>query len=108
MVLQNEAQRRHAQPSARPRAKITLSKEAHAAVTLKRRKKGQDFRDDLCTTWEQLDKATKQIASTHHKSVQRVQRDLYLGHGALCTRREKVNAWNAFCWKVGCENRAQC
>ncbi|KAG1781334.1 hypothetical protein EV702DRAFT_1193517 [Suillus placidus] len=57
----------------------------------------------------QLDDATKTIAASHHKSVRHVQNDLYIGCGLLRSRRSKLNAWNAFCWKKNqeTENRNQ-
>ncbi|KIJ59025.1 hypothetical protein HYDPIDRAFT_171016 [Hydnomerulius pinastri MD-312] len=95
------------QPPSHKRVKVILSKEARAALTLVWRKKTRDFKHDLNTTWAQINESTKKIASMHHKSVQHVQHDLYLGHGALCTKCTKINAWNTFCWKKGCENQTQ-
>ncbi|KIJ57835.1 hypothetical protein HYDPIDRAFT_103757 [Hydnomerulius pinastri MD-312] len=105
--LSTKPQPRRLQPPSRRRVKVILSKEARVVLAFERRRKAQGFRDDLDTTWVQLDEATKKIASTHHKSVKRVQRDLYLGHGVLRTKRVKVNAWNAFFWKKGRENQTQ-
>ncbi|KIK20395.1 hypothetical protein PISMIDRAFT_105807 [Pisolithus microcarpus 441] len=41
----------------------------------------------------------KTIALANHKSVNRVQRELYLGYNSFRTRRSQPSAWNAFCWK---------
>ncbi|KIK13571.1 hypothetical protein PISMIDRAFT_118648 [Pisolithus microcarpus 441] len=41
----------------------------------------------------------KTIALANHKSVNHVHHELYLGHNSFRTRRSKLSAWNAFCWK---------
>ncbi|KIK13830.1 hypothetical protein PISMIDRAFT_118101 [Pisolithus microcarpus 441] len=41
----------------------------------------------------------KTITLANHKSINHVQRELYLGHNSFRTRRSKPSAWNAFCWK---------
>lgn len=105
MVLQNVVQ--HKQPLPGHHPQVILSKEARVAVAAERDKRSENFRNALNTTWEQLNESTVKVASTHHKSVKRVRRDLFLGHGALSTQRNKINAWNAFCWKKGCDNRAE-
>ncbi|KAG2120041.1 hypothetical protein DEU56DRAFT_747105 [Suillus clintonianus] len=93
----------------RIRPKVTMSKEARATLTAGRRAKSRQFKVALDEAWNQLDDATKTIASAHHKSIRRVQNDLYIGHGILRSRRTKPNMWNAFCWKKGqdSENRNQ-
>ncbi|KAG1843422.1 hypothetical protein C8R48DRAFT_618900, partial [Suillus tomentosus] len=86
-----------------------LSKEARSMLNANRRTKSHQFKVALDDTWNQIDDAMKTIASAHHKSVRRVQNDLYIGHGTLRSRRSKLNAWNAFCWKKNqnSENRDQ-
>jgi hypothetical protein len=90
---------RHVQAPPRTRPKVTLSKDARAALKLSRQEKSRRFKDALDDAWNELDQATKSIAVSHHKSVHRVQNDLYIGRGLLHSRRSKLNAWNAFCWK---------
>ncbi|KAG2143101.1 hypothetical protein DEU56DRAFT_870617 [Suillus clintonianus] len=90
---------KHIQPPTRQRAKVVLSKEARAALRLDRRAKSLRFKDSLDDAWKQLDDATKTIATTHHKSIRRVQNDLYVGRGLLRSKRSKPNLWNVFCWK---------
>jgi hypothetical protein len=93
----NALRRVQMQPRIRP--KVVLSKEARSMLNANRRTKSHQFKVALDDAWNQIDDATKTIASAHHKSVRRVQNDLYIGHGTLRSRRSKLNAWNAFCWK---------
>ncbi|KAI5987053.1 hypothetical protein EDD15DRAFT_2145848, partial [Pisolithus albus] len=86
------------------RPTVTLSKEAREALLGERRDRSRRFHDDLENAWSALDKATVNIASTHHKSIQRVQRDLYF-NATLSRKRTKVSAWNAFFWKKSLEDR---
>jgi hypothetical protein len=67
----------------RTRPKVHLSKDARALLTIQRRQKSRVFRATLDDAWFQIDESVKTIASSHHKSVRRVQNDLYLGHAAL-------------------------
>ncbi|KAG2136554.1 uncharacterized protein EDB93DRAFT_1253850 [Suillus bovinus] len=70
-----------AQPSRCP--KVTLSKEARAAITAQRRNKSYQFRVALHNAWDELDETMKTIASSHHKSFCR----------------------NVFCWKKRHEDK---
>jgi hypothetical protein len=79
-----------APPCTRP--KVTLSKDAQAALKLSRQEKSRRFKDALDDAWNELDQATKSIAVSHHKSVRHVQNDLYIGRGLLRSRRSKLNA----------------
>jgi len=87
------------QPKARRHIKVILSAEARAILKSNQRKKAERFREDLHDACRSLDKITKTLASKHHKSVRRVRNDLHLGAMKLRSRRGKINAWNAFCWK---------
>jgi hypothetical protein len=90
---------RRVQPPTRQRPKVVLSKEARTALRLDRRAKSLRFKNALDDAWKQLDDATKNIATSHHKSIRRVQNDLYIGRGLIRSKRSKLNLWNAFCWK---------
>ncbi|KAG1867720.1 hypothetical protein F4604DRAFT_1584954 [Suillus subluteus] len=79
--------------------KVVLSKEVRATLRQSRQEKSHQFKDALDDAWNQLDQATKTIATSHHKSVHHVQNDLYIGRGLLRSRHSKLNAWNVFCWK---------
>ncbi|KAG2155232.1 uncharacterized protein EDB93DRAFT_1101805 [Suillus bovinus] len=92
-----------AQPSRRP--KVTLSKEARAAITAQCRNKSHQFRVALHNAWDELDETMKTIASSHHKSFCHVQNDLCMGHEMLCYQRSKLSAWNMFCWKKHHEDK---
>jgi hypothetical protein len=83
----------------RSRPKIILSKEARALLTSQHRQKSKVFKDALNRAWLNIDETVKTIALSHHKSIQRVTNDLYMGHGGLRFKRSKSNTWNAFCWK---------
>ena len=89
----------HVQPKARSHVKVILSVEARTALRLNQHKKSEQFKKDLDDAWRSLEKVTKMLASKHHKSVRCVENDLYLGHAKFRSRRNKINAWNAFCWK---------
>ncbi|KAI5980855.1 hypothetical protein EDD15DRAFT_2133692, partial [Pisolithus albus] len=82
-----------------PRAKVSLTQEARKELLAQRQSRSERFKQDLDSTWQQIDDATKTIALANHKSINRVQRELYLGHNSFRTRRSKPSAWNAFCWK---------
>lgn len=85
--------------------RVTLSKEARAALTARRRENAHQFRSALGDAWNGLDETVKEIASSHHKSFRRVQNDLCLGRGMMRFKRSKLNAWNAFCWKKRQDNQ---
>jgi len=87
------------QPPSQPWTKVTLTQEAREELLAQRRKKTEHFKQDLDGTWQQIDDTTKTIALANHKSVNRVQRKLYLGHSSFHTRRSKPSVWNTFCWK---------
>ncbi|KAG2360211.1 hypothetical protein BDR07DRAFT_1378125 [Suillus spraguei] len=79
--------------------KVILSKEARALLTSQCRQKCKGFKTALNNAWLHIDEMVKTIASSHHKSIQCVTNDLYMGCGGLCFKHSKSNAWNAFCWK---------
>jgi hypothetical protein len=91
------------------RARVQLTKEARAAITLQRREASQSFRKALEGTWQVLDDAAIKIASEHKKSVRRVQNELHMGHSLLHSKHSKVSAWNSFLWKKGQDgNKENC
>ncbi|KAG6372114.1 hypothetical protein JVT61DRAFT_8828 [Boletus reticuloceps] len=87
------------QPPRLPRAKVTLSADARAALKLDRQHKSEQFYSDLGDALDKLDETTKTLASKHKRSVRFIQNNLTLGHAKFCNKRNKINAWNAFCWK---------
>lgn len=106
MVSNNNGSRHVRAQQPRTRPKVIMSKETRAILSANRRLKSRQFKVALDDAWDQIDEAMKAIASTHHKSIRRVQNDLWIGHGILRSKRSKPNAWNAFCWKKNqeCEN----
>ncbi|KAG1795025.1 uncharacterized protein HD556DRAFT_1473186 [Suillus plorans] len=102
-MVTNSRRRVQAQPPRRP--KVTLSKEARAAITAQRCNKSHQFRVALHNAWDELDETMKTIASSHHKSFCRVQNDLCMGRGMLHYQRSKLSAWNVFCWKKRHEDK---
>ena len=87
------------QPKVCSRVKVVLSMEACVALRLNQHEKSQQFQKDLNDAWRSFEKVTKMLASKHHKSVHHVENEFYLGHTKFHSRRNKINAWNAFCWK---------
>jgi len=99
IFLANKSNALRTQPPKHPHTKVILSAEARKILKLNRQEKMERFKQDMNDTFERLDEMTNTIASKHGKSINRVQNGLYLGHAKFCTRRKKINAWNAFCWK---------
>jgi hypothetical protein len=90
---------RRIQPLPRRRPRVHLSKEARALLNASRREKSRRFKAALNDAWHHIDESVKSIASSNHKSIRRVQQDLYMGQSLLRSKRLKSSAWNAFCWK---------
>ncbi|KAF8131401.1 hypothetical protein EV363DRAFT_1449797 [Boletus edulis] len=90
---------RPTQPPGLPRPKVTLSLEARRILLHGRRERSERFDKDLTDVWQKVNDATLNLASQHHKSVRRVRNELYLGYAKFCSKHEKPNAWNAFCWE---------
>jgi hypothetical protein len=92
---------RRIQPLPRHRPRVRLSKEARTLLTASRHEKSNRFKAALNDAWHHIDESVKSIASANHKSIRRVQHDLYMGQSLLRSKRLKSSAWNAFCWKKG-------
>jgi hypothetical protein len=90
---------RRTQGLARKFKRRELSKEVRAAQVIQRRQAAQSFKKDIDDAWAQINEATETIAANHHKSVHRVQGDLYMGRSLSLAKHSKTSAWNAFCWK---------
>ena len=70
------------------------------------RKAGAAYSNDLLAAWKTIDKATENIAITHHKSLRRVQSSLHMGKGAFTHQgTNKTSVWNAYMWKKLKEQR---
>ncbi|KAG1743591.1 uncharacterized protein EDB91DRAFT_1247093 [Suillus paluster] len=90
---------RRIQPSPRCHPRVQLSKEARILLTASRREKSRCFKTALDDVWARIDESVKTIASSNGKTIHRVQHDLYMGQRLLRSKRSKLSAWNAFCWK---------
>ncbi|KAG2086295.1 hypothetical protein BD769DRAFT_1681241 [Suillus cothurnatus] len=91
--------RKCVQAQAPRHVKVTLSKEAHAALTACHHDKSHCFKTDFHSAWTEIDKTVKSITSSHHKSFRCVQNQLCMGRGMLHYQCSELNTWNAFCWK---------
>ena len=89
----------HVQQIARKYKKVQLTKAARAAINARRREATIRYNQDVDKLWAELGEKAENLASTHHKSVRRVQTELHLGQSIAHRRRNKANLWNAFCWK---------
>jgi|ERR1700733_2591030 len=76
-----------------------LSADARAALLARRRQASQNYKNALGETWTTIDKLTQELATSHHKSIQRVQSELHTGHELARKERKKTSVWNAFTWK---------
>jgi hypothetical protein len=76
-----------------------MSKEMRAALLVRQREAAAKYRDDIEIAWAKIDEATEELATTHHKSLRRIQSDLHMGRHVARRKRIKTSLWNAFCWK---------
>lgn len=79
------------QGPARTCPKVQLSKEAQAALTLRRREASHNFKKALEDAWQAVDDAAIRIATDHKKSVRRVQNELHMGRSLLQAKHSKVS-----------------
>ena len=91
----------------RTHKRVQLTKEARAAINARRREASDKFQRDLEKAWTNINEATETLASTHHKSIRRVQSELHMGQNIAWRRRSKNSLWNAFCWKKGISLKAE-
>jgi len=69
------------------RPKVRLSKEARALLTASRREKSQRFKAAINNVWASIDESVKTIATSNHRSIRRVQHELYMGQSLLRSKR---------------------
>jgi hypothetical protein len=91
--------KKRTQGVARQHKRIRLAKEARAAIIARQRAASKRYHEDLRTVWGKMDDEVATIATAHHKSVRRVQRELHMGRSIAHTKQRKTSAWSAFCWK---------
>ena len=56
-----------------------LTKDVHAAITVRWCLVSQSYRSALKDTWEKIDDLTENLAAAHHKSIRQVQLELHMG-----------------------------
>ncbi|KAG6373648.1 hypothetical protein JVT61DRAFT_6311 [Boletus reticuloceps] len=95
---------RRVQPPPPQRLEVTMSAEARTALRTEQHCKAEKFQSDLSAAFRTVDEMVHTLAANHHKSVHRVQTNLYFGHVKFCTRR-KPNPWNAFLPQQGRKRR---
>ncbi|KAL4077483.1 hypothetical protein J3A83DRAFT_4368814 [Scleroderma citrinum] len=74
------------QPLPQPWSKVSLTQEAHKELLAQQQSRNKHFKEDLDSTRQQIDDATKTITLANHKSINHVQHELYLGHNSFHTR----------------------
>jgi hypothetical protein len=84
------------QSASKAKSRNELSAEARAAIKVQQRESQLCYQKDVDDAWAQIDKLTEKIATSHHKSIRRVQGALHMGHTISCAKRSKSSAWNAF------------
>ncbi|KAI5987668.1 hypothetical protein EDD15DRAFT_2372037 [Pisolithus albus] len=99
---------RHTQPLTHSvcRPKVFMTPETRAVLSGERRNRARKFQDALDAAWHKFDEVSQTLALKHRKSLRRVQNELHLGHGRFRSKRNKINAWNAFSWKKNLTQRA--
>ena len=80
-----------------PRPK--LGKEAQALAIARRQTAAHSYNKSIDGLWSKMDEEMKNIAVKHHKSLQKVQADLHMGHQTLLKKHSVINPWNAILWK---------
>ncbi|TFK67057.1 hypothetical protein BDN72DRAFT_899278 [Pluteus cervinus] len=76
-------------------SRLIMTPAARMDALRRQRETRHRYNNEVQTTWTELTTMAEDIAKKHHKSVQRVQRDIHLAQPVQ--KRPKVNAWNAFC-----------
>jgi hypothetical protein len=84
------------QSASKAKSRKELSAEARAAVRAQQHESQLSYQKDIDDAWAQIDKLTEKIATSHHKSIRRVQGTLHMGRALSHTKRSKSSAWNAF------------
>lgn len=75
-----------------------LSQEARAAIKERRHDNQLKYNTAVAKTVSNFEKAASDVASTHHKSLRRVEKDVLLSSDLMRKRHKKSNAWNAWVW----------
>ena len=87
--------------SSRPK----LDKNARAELTACQQAASAGYQKALDSMWAKIDTDTADIAKDHGNSIRKVNQDLHLGRQISLERHSKENAWNAYIWKKGQQNK---
>lgn len=85
---------------------VKLSKDARIAIHARQKAAAHRYKRDVDNAWATINKLSEDLATTHHKSLHRVQGELHMGREITQKKRNKTSLWNAFCWKkrTECQN----
>lgn len=75
-----------------------LTKEAHQALQERRRNSRNTYCSSLNNALSKINELTGEMAITHHKSLQRIEEDLYMRSHLSQKRQQRTNSWNAWVW----------
>lgn len=82
----------------RQRKRVQLSKEARAAIQERRATNRANYDADIKSAEHDLVEKAEGLATTHHKSIYEVERDLRMSSQLTRKHQKKTNTWNAFIW----------
>ncbi|KIL56720.1 hypothetical protein M378DRAFT_16817 [Amanita muscaria Koide BX008] len=80
-----------------------LSKEARASLLARHRASRELYSDAMKTAVAQVNKITQTLATSQHKSIRHVEKDLRFASQLTRKRHQKTNAWNAWIWSISQE-----
>ena len=75
-----------------------LSQEARTAIKAHHHDNQLKYNTAVAKTISELEKAVSDVASTHHKSLRRVEKDVRLNSDLMRKQHKRSNAWNAWVW----------
>ena len=90
----------------RQRRRVHLTKEARAVIQERRASNRADYDADIKLAEQELVSKVEALATTHHKSIYQVERDLRMSSLLTRKRQTKANTWNAFIWSQAQEKNS--
>ena len=78
--------------------RIKLSKEARIALRKQRKESAERYQNAMKDAWSKINETVGDLATAHHRPMQRVEADLHMGGQLIRRRHYKTNPWNAFLW----------
>ncbi|KAF8330272.1 hypothetical protein F5887DRAFT_1081863 [Amanita rubescens] len=103
--LKTAAQPSQANSKAKRRPRAKIGKGAQALAVARRQTAADGYNKSIDSAWSKIDEEMKNIATKHHKSLQKVQTDLHMGHQRLLKKHSVINPWNAILWKLRQEEK---